>query len=113
MAFETVHTMTDWYDGPRRGVAIVQGQPHLYVSCWTNIDADCDDIFLLSPITEDLFSAALEDWAIWKRWEFAHKNGNASIETHPALPADLERHMEIEKILTQRLVIDEDCKISL
>ncbi len=36
MTFETVHTMTDWYDGPRRGVAIVNNHPHVYVSCWTN-----------------------------------------------------------------------------
>ena len=40
MAFEPVHTMTDWYDGPRRGVATVNGLPHIYESCWSDIDSD-------------------------------------------------------------------------
>ena len=32
--FEIVHTVTDWYDGPRRGIAELHGQPHLFESEW-------------------------------------------------------------------------------
>jgi hypothetical protein len=30
--YETVHTMEDYYDGPREGFADVEGKPHFYVS---------------------------------------------------------------------------------
>jgi hypothetical protein len=33
-AFERVHTMTDYYDGPRGGIADFRGTPHLYESEW-------------------------------------------------------------------------------
>ena len=107
MAFEPVHTMTDWYDGPRRGVATVNGLPHIYESCWSDIDFDDDDVFLLSPISGEVFSAAIEDWEIWTRWEVAYKDGNTTIETHPALPEDRVRHAALAMILNERLVVDE------
>jgi len=31
-AFEKVHTMTDYYDGPRKGIADFAGQPHFFES---------------------------------------------------------------------------------
>lgn len=112
MAFETVHTMTDWYEGPRRGVAIVNGRPHLYESCWSNIDSEDVDLFVLSPISNELLTAALEDWEIWVRWERAHKAGLTPVESHPALPEDRERHTVLESILSKQLVINEQTKIA-
>jgi hypothetical protein len=32
--WEKVYTVTDFYDGPRLGVADYNGQPHLYESRW-------------------------------------------------------------------------------
>lgn len=107
MAFETVHTMTDWYDGPRRGIAELNSLPHLYVSCWNDIDSDEDDVFLLSPISEEIFLLALEDWQIWERWSIAHRNGEVTVETHPCLPNDRERHLALQHELKDRLVLDE------
>ena len=107
MTFETVHTMTDWYDGPRRGVAIVNNHPHVYVSCWTNIDSDDDDVFLLSPISDETLWLAVEDWQIWERWSLAHKNGQVTAETHPCLPQERERHLELQQELKKRLKLDE------
>lgn len=34
--FETVHILTDWYDGPRRGIADYRGRPHLFESEWSD-----------------------------------------------------------------------------
>lgn len=104
--FEIVYTMTDWYDGPRRGIANYQRQPHLFESEWRdgeNLDADT---FLLMPIDPDAFCLALEDWAIWRRWETAFHQGKASEESHPALPEDRNRHEELERLLEGRLVVD-------
>jgi hypothetical protein len=111
MGFETVHTMTDWYDGPRRGVAMVDGRPHLYESCWNDIDSDEETLYLLTPISEELLANAIEDWEIWKRWSHAHKLGNASIESHPALPSDHARHAQLAALLKKQLIIDEHCKL--
>lgn len=107
MPFERVHTITDWHDGPRRGVATVNGRPHVFESCWSDIDSDDDDVFVLSPISGEVFSAAIEDREIWTRWEAAYKNGKTTMETHPALPEDRVRHAALAIILSERLVIDE------
>lgn len=112
MAIERVHTMTDWYDGPRRGIADVNSRPHLYVSCWTYIDSDEDDVFLLSPISEEVFQLALEDWQIWERWSIAHRNGEVTAETHPCLPYERERHLAVGQELKDRLVLDEHAMFS-
>jgi hypothetical protein len=32
--FEIVHTIEEYYDGPRRGIANYNGKPHLYQSEW-------------------------------------------------------------------------------
>ena len=105
-AFETVHTMTDYYDGPRGGVADFRGAPHVYESEFSDTLNNYTDSFRLSPISDDLFQLALEDWAIWLRWDAAYKRGDTPHETHPALPADRDRHDELEQLLNGRLVID-------
>jgi len=105
--FEPVHTMTDYYDGPRRGIADYRGRPHLYESRWSDTDTDQEDTFLLMPISAETFELALEDWAIWRRWEIAFHEGRTSVDTHPALPEDRTRYDEIKQELNRRLVMDE------
>lgn len=104
--FEIVHTVTDWYDGPRRGIADLQGQPHLYESEWKDGEDVDSDTFLLTAIDSSTFALALEDWAIWRRWETDFHQGNAIQETHPALPEDRQRHEELERLLEGLLVVD-------
>ncbi|HEU5117435.1 MAG TPA: hypothetical protein VFT74_12395 [Isosphaeraceae bacterium] len=64
------------------------------------------DTFLLMPIDREILALALEDWAIWRRWETAFHQGKTTREHHPALPEDQERHRELERLLEGRLVID-------
>jgi hypothetical protein len=109
--FERVFTMTDYYDGPRKGIANFRGTPHLYESKWSDIEDDFEDSFLLTPVNEDVFDAALEHWAIWLRWEEAFHRGIALQESHPALPADRPRHDELEKLLGGQLVTNPACAI--
>ena len=105
--FEPVYTMTDWYDGPRRGVASVNGRPHVYESCWNDIDADDRVVFLLSEIAEKTLALAIEKWQIWLRWSAAFKRGETTAETHPCLPDDRLRHRELESFLKSALTLDE------
>ena len=103
--FEIVHTCTDWYDGPRRGIADYHGQPHFFESEWSDGEDIYADTFLLEPIDVATFQLALEDWAIWRRWETAFYQGLVAMETHPAMPEERSRHREIEPLLKERLVI--------
>ncbi len=101
-AFEKVHTMTAFYDGPRGGIADLEGRPHVYSSLFDESQGYADT-FLLMPIQDSLFQLALEDWEIWCRWEKAFHAGTTTQWTHPALPADRARHEELERLIGDRL----------
>lgn len=103
--FEAVHCILDWYDGAILGVADFGGRPHVFER-----EPDEDDsavpAYLLSPVAEDVFALAMEDWRIWLRWEAAFHERRATIDSHPALPADRARHEEIQRNLAGRLAVD-------
>jgi len=103
---EIVHTVTDYYDGPRGGIADYQGKPHIYNSLWDETADDWSDIFLLQPVDDETFRLAMEDWAIWCRWERAFHSGQTTKATHPALPDEQSRHNELSAILTPRLQVN-------
>ena len=84
VAFERVLTMTDYHDGPRGGIAYFRGTPHLYESKCVDIDSEAEDEFVLTPLSPEVVDAALEDWAIWLRWEEAFHRGDAQQDSHPA-----------------------------
>jgi hypothetical protein len=101
--FERVYTNTDYYDGPRKGIADFEGKPHAY-SCIFERDLDgWSDIFLLMSINEDVLRLALEDWQIWCRWEAAFHQGTITLDSHPALPADRIRHEELKILIGNQL----------
>src|SRR4051812_10340081 len=104
--FETVYTVTDWYDGPREGIANFNGVPHLYQSQFDATTDDWSDTYLLVPVDEETFHLAMEEWAIWKRWEQVFYEGRATQEAHPALPEDRHRYEELQRLLAGRLAID-------
>lgn len=101
--FEKVHTMTGYYDGPRSGIADFEGTPHVYESIFDDLGDGYTDTFMLMPIDNDAFLLAIEDWRIWTRWEDARFEGRTPPDTHPALPEDRARHVEIERQLGDRL----------
>ena len=105
--YERVHTMTDYYDGPRKGIADFEGAPHLYESEWDDLADEYAPAFRLSPVEPWLFVLALESWSIWRRWESAFYEGRTTQETHPALPDERTRSDELEQILDKELRIDE------
>ena len=86
--FEVVYTVTDWNDGPRRGIANYLGKPHLFESDRRGGEDLDAHTFLLMPIDQETLTLALEDWDIWRRWEAAFHQGKTTQEIHPALPED-------------------------
>lgn len=97
--YERVYTMTDYYDGPRRGIADFDGRPHLYTSHFEDMLDGYSDSFELQPIDDATLQLALESWAIWLRWDDAFHAGEVTLDTHPALPADRARHDELDPVL--------------
>ena len=103
--------MTDFYDGARGGIADYRGVPHVYESTFADVGdvpGDAIDVFRLSPVAPHLFTLAIEDWAIWLRWETAFYRGETPHDTHPALPVDRDRHTELERLFLGKLVIHDD-----
>jgi hypothetical protein len=101
--YEIVHTVTDYYDGPRQGIADYKGMPHFYECIFDTVTDDYSDLYKLTPVDEKTFRLAMESWAIWRRWEYAFHTGKASHESHPALPEDALRNKELKDVLTKTL----------
>jgi hypothetical protein len=104
--YEQVFTVTEYYDGPRKGIANFRGQPHFYDCLFDKTRGEYSDLYRLTPIPQRIFELAMEDWTIWKRWEDAFNSGKAAIESHPALSQDRGRHEEIRAILDPVLTTD-------
>ena len=99
--WETVHTVNDFYDAPRRGVADLDGVPHVY--SWI----DRFEAYALAPIGPAPLAAILEAWAIWERWEAAHRAGTlTSADQHPALAIDRPRHDALAPLVARGLMAD-------
>jgi hypothetical protein len=47
---EKVYTVTDYYDGPKRGVADFGAIPHAYESLFDDSEDEWDSTFLLRPV---------------------------------------------------------------
>jgi hypothetical protein len=106
MTWESVFTVSDFFDGPRRGVANFGGKPHAYQSEFSDTNDEYSDRFLLMEIDPELFRLVMEDWAIWQRWLAAYRRGTASTDSHPALPEDRMRHHQIEQLIGSRLHVE-------
>jgi hypothetical protein len=102
--YERVFTVTDYYDGPRKGLANFLGNPHLYECIFDEVKGDYSDLFRLTPIDAETFQLAMEDWSIWQRWELAFHTGKADLSTRPALPQDADMHEELERTLGKALL---------
>lgn len=111
MKAERVLTVNDYYDGPRLGVAELDGVPHVYEAAFDHSTDEYGDTFFLSPVSADLLALVMEDWGTWIRWDRAFRAGEVGQETHPALPAERERHAELERLIGNRLRVDPDRRI--
>ena len=106
MAWDRVYTINDYYDGPRLGIADVDGVPHIYEAEFDYSSDEYGDAYFVSAIDEGLFALVLEDWEIWLRWDSAFKRGEVSVQSHPALPEDRERHEILKIAIGDRLRVD-------
>ncbi|HTE43397.1 MAG TPA: hypothetical protein VK629_21435 [Steroidobacteraceae bacterium] len=95
MTYERVHTVSDYYDGPRAGIADFQGVPHHYVNEYDDDQDDYTDKFMLRPIDDKTFQSIVKQWSIWRAWELAFYSGQRDKSSHPALPGQDETYAQL------------------
>jgi hypothetical protein len=64
--YECAFTDTDYYDGPRKGIANYQGKPHFYECIFHEAKDDYSELFRLTPRDSETYQLAMEDWHIWR-----------------------------------------------
>ena len=101
---DRVLTINDYYDGPRLGVAELNGVPHIYEAAFDHSADEYSDTYYLSPIDAELLALVLEDWSIWLRWDAAFKRNEVSVESHPTLPQERARHEQLKQAIGNRLI---------
>jgi hypothetical protein len=103
---DRVLTVNDYYDGPRLGIAELNGVPHIYEAEFDRSTDEYGDTYFLSPVDPGLLAFILEDWEIWSRWDAAFKRSEVTIESHPALDNERKRHEELKQAIGSRLKSD-------
>ena len=103
--WERVLTINEYYDAPRRGVAVYHGVPHIYHSPFDSDRDAYSDYFRLAPIGPDLLQLVLDQWKLWERWQEAYHSGRVTIESHPCLPVDREAYDRLANLIGNRLEI--------
>jgi hypothetical protein len=98
---EKVYVENDWYDGPRSGVADINGIPHRFRS---NFDEQLDEYlgtFVVWPIDDQALALEIERWQIFVAWNTRYEAGEATTESHPGHGGISARWDELERLLKQ------------
>jgi hypothetical protein len=103
MPFERVYTVHDYYDGPRSGVADYLGRPHHYSCEWDDGADDYAETFALVEIDDCTVSLVLQQWEIWRRWEYAFHRQEVPQATHPGLPGNDLHYAELQTAIKSRI----------
>ncbi|MGW6979164.1 hypothetical protein ACWGE1_06905 [Streptomyces sp. NPDC054932] len=101
--FERVHVEHHWYDGPREGIADVQGAPHYFRAIHDHWHADdpYDDEYLVWPIDEASLSLEREQSAITDDWYKRVAEGTATTD-FPGVGGADRRYDELQALLGPR-----------
>ncbi len=113
MAYERVHTVADYYDGPREGLADYGGAPHRYKSEWDEAADNWAETFTLAPVDAETFRLEMERWQIWRDSEHAFHSGQAAQESHPGYGGKNDRYDELKKLVEPRLLALEPLNVRL
>jgi hypothetical protein len=102
--WEPVHTIHDYYDGPRSGATELNGEPYWYQSIYLDGEWNhAEDRFELTPLSRELLGLDLERDAIFSRWDKARKNGDINWtegnDLFGALPDEMQRYRELNATL--------------
>jgi hypothetical protein len=103
LTFEPVHTVWDYFDGPRTGLADYRGRPHHFVCNFDTASDDYSDLFTLAPVDDETFALALKAWAIWREWEASFHAGAVTQDSHPGFKGNNSIYDGYKAELKERL----------
>lgn len=96
--FERVYCESEWYDGPRAGLADIDGKPHYFENHDYDHTGEADE-YQVWPASEAAVTLERERWAIFARWNERHEAGEVGPETHPGHGGIDSRYDELELLL--------------
>ena len=96
---EHVYVENEWYDGPRAGVADVQGVPHRFRSEFDHDEDDYLGTYLVWPISPLSLQLEIEQWQIYVAWNELFEAGKVDTDSHPGHGGLNERYDEIRTAL--------------
>ena len=96
MAWDRVHTVNDYYDGPRLGIADVDGVPHIYEAEFDHSSDEYGDTYYVSPVDETLWRS------FWKTGKFGcagtqPSNGVTFLSSHIPPCRKLAKDMRLSR----------------
>lgn len=94
--YEPVHVELDWYDGPRGGLADVDGVPHYFRAV---DDGGRDDEYFVWPVSESVTALEREQWGIFVQWNTRYEAGAADVGSHPGHGGVDARFDELQALL--------------
>jgi len=98
---EHVFVELEWYDGPRVGVANINGLPHRFSSKYNEEDDEYMDTFQVWPINKEDLDYEVEQWRIFVDWNNEYVLGKTDTSTHPGAGGIDKRWDELQILLKQ------------
>ena len=99
---ENVYVEGEWWDGPRAGIADVDGRPHRFKALFDEDDDGDLKPFLVWPIHEDELQLEIEQWRIFVEWNRRYEARLARTDSHPANGGISRRWDELQALLRTR-----------
>lgn len=98
---ERVYVENEWYDGPRAGVADINGMPHRFKSLFDEEEDQDLETFMVWPVDKREFDLEIEQWCVFVEWNILYESGQAETGSHPGHGDRNARWDEIEMLLKQ------------
>jgi hypothetical protein len=111
MPCSTTSTPSDWYDGPRGGLADIAGAPHYFraVNDYAHPGEPDDECFVW-PASQTALVWEREQWAIFVEWNTRYEAGTATPDSHPGHGGIDSRYDELTRLLEPHRAMPENVR---
>ena len=96
---ERVYVENEWYDGPRAGIADVNGKPYRFKSLFDETEDEYLGTFLVWPVDQKVVELEQEQWRIFATWNALYEAEKSTTDSHPGHGGKSARWDEIEVFL--------------
>jgi hypothetical protein len=98
---ERVYVENERYDGPRAGVADINGIPHRFKSLFDEAEDDDLGTFVVWPIDAATLKLEIEQWKIFVEWNASYESRTSKPESHPGNTGTNRRWDQIDELLKE------------